>query len=185
MFEFIKEFIKSPKSIGSITPSSKYLSNKMIENVNFEKCNCIIEYGPGTGVFTEKIIARKKEDTLFIVFENDKLFADKLTNKYRYKKNVKIINDSAENIKKYLNLYNISDIDYIVSGLPFTSLPREISDKILKTTSSLIQEKDKSFITFQYSLVKKNYFNNYFDNINVDRELLNMPPAYILECKNA
>lgn len=32
MFKFMKEFMKSLKSIGSIAPSSKYLSNKMIKN---------------------------------------------------------------------------------------------------------------------------------------------------------
>lgn len=181
MFEFIKEFIKSPKSIGSIAPSSRYLSNKMIEDINFEICNCIVEYGPGTGVFTEKIIARKKEDTLFLVFENDRLFANKLINMYGHKKNVKIINDSAENIKRYLDIYNISNVDYIISGLPFTSLPKEVSNTILKNTSSLLHTNGE-FITFQYSLIKKDYFKNYFKNIYIDRVIANIPPAYVLKC---
>lgn len=181
MFEFVKEFIKNPKYIGSITPSSRYLSNKMIEDINFENCTCIVEYGPGTGVFTEKIIARKKEATLFLVFENDKLFANKLINMYGYKKNVKIINDNAENIKKYLDIYNISNIDYIISGLPFTSLPKNVSNRILKNTSNLLYNNGK-FITFQYSLIKKDYFKSYFKNIYIEKVIVNFPPAYILKC---
>lgn len=86
MFKFIKEFIKSPKYIGAISPSSKFLANKMIENIEFEKCNCIIEYGAGTGVFTKEVILRKEESTIFLVFEKNKKFADMLKSKYLLKK---------------------------------------------------------------------------------------------------
>ena len=51
---------------------------------------------------------------------------------YGYKENVKIINDGAENIKKYLKEYNIKQVDYVVSGLPFTVLPVSITNAILK-----------------------------------------------------
>ena len=113
MIKFIKEFIKKLKLIGAVAPSSKYLAEKMIEDINFKECNCIIEYGPGTGVFTEKLIARKKENTLLLVIENNKEFCEDLVSMYGYKKNVKIINDGAENIKKYLKEYNIKQVDYL------------------------------------------------------------------------
>ena len=182
MFKFIKEFIKNPKFIGAVAPSSEYLAKKMVEDINFKKCNCIIEYGPGTGVFTEKLIARKNEDTLLLVIENNKEFYEDLFSMYGYKKNVKIINDGAENIKKYLIEYNIKKVDYIVSGLPFTVLPISISNIILKNTMDILSNKGE-FITFQYSLLKKNFFKKYFNNIKVKKAMINLPPAYVFKCK--
>ncbi|MEW9094729.1 MAG: rRNA adenine N-6-methyltransferase family protein [Clostridiaceae bacterium] len=182
MFEFIKEFVKNPKFIGAVAPSSKYLAEKMIEDIDFERCNCIIEYGPGTGVFTEKLIARKKEDTLLIVFENNKEFYEDLLNIYRYKNNVKIINDGAENAKKYLEYYNVKQVDYIVSGIPFTVLPVNISNRILETTKEIL-DNNGEFITFQYSLIKINFFRDYFNNIKNKKVMLNLPPAYVLKCR--
>lgn len=85
MFKFIKEFIKNPKFIGAVAPSSEYLAEKMIEDINFKECNFIIEYGPGTGVFTEKLIARKKENTLLLVIENNKEFCEDLFSMYGHK----------------------------------------------------------------------------------------------------
>ncbi|WP_315122209.1 rRNA adenine N-6-methyltransferase family protein [uncultured Clostridium sp.] len=182
MFEFIKEFVKNPKFIGAVAPSSKHLAEKMIEDIDFERCNCIIEYGPGTGVFTEKLIARKKEDTLLIVFENNKEFYEDLLNIYRYKNNVKIINDGAENAKKYLEYYNVKQVDYIVSGIPFTVLPVNISNRILETTKEIL-DNNGEFITFQYSLIKINFFRDYFNNIKNKKVMLNLPPAYVLKCR--
>ena len=72
MFKFLKQLIKNPQFIGSVAPNSEYLAKKMIEGINFQECNSIIEYGSGIGVFTEKLIVRKKEDTLLLVFENNK-----------------------------------------------------------------------------------------------------------------
>jgi len=182
MFKFIKEFIKNPKFIGAVAPSSEYLAEKMIEDINFKECNCIIEYGPGTGVFTEKLIARKKENTILLVIENNKEFYESLFSMYGYKENVKIINDGAENIKEYLKEYNIKQVDYIVSGLPFTVLPVSISNAILKNTKEILNNKGE-FITFQYSLLKKNFFEKYFNSVKVKKAIINLPPAYVLKCR--
>ena len=51
MFKFIKEFIKNPNFIGSVVPSSESLAKKMVEGINFQECNCIIEYGAGTSIY--------------------------------------------------------------------------------------------------------------------------------------
>ncbi|MGL5480124.1 MAG: class I SAM-dependent methyltransferase [Clostridium sp.] len=184
MLKFIKEFIRSPKSIGAISPSSKFLANKMIGSIEFERCNCIIEYGAGTGVFTKEVILRKRESTIFIVFEKNNEFAEILKNKYLLKKNVKIINDSVENIYIYLTKYKIKEVDYIISGLPFASLPNILSDNILEKTKEIITKSNGTFITFQYSLIKIDMFNRYFERIKYIKEYFNIPPAYIIICNN-
>lgn len=182
--KFLIEYVKSPRSVGAIAPSSQKLAEEMINGINFEDAKCIVEYGPGTGVFTEKLIARKKEDTLLIVFESNQEFYNKLLDIYKYKKNVQIINDGAENIKKYLKDLDVEKIDYIMSGLPFASLPKNISDIILNNTSEILNSNGK-FITFQYSLIKKNFFKSYFESNKVKKINFNLPPAYVLKCENA
>ena len=51
---FFKNFIKKPKQIGSITPSSNYLSKKMVEQIDFNNAETILELGPGTGCYTRE-----------------------------------------------------------------------------------------------------------------------------------
>ena len=180
---FLLEYIKNPRKVGAIAPSSKHLACKMVESIDFEHAKCIVEYGPGTGVFTEKLLARAEEDTKIILFEINKEFYEILVNLYGHKKNVIILNESAENIKEVIKKYNIKRVDYIVSGLPFISLPKEVSEKILKNTADVLKDHGK-FITFQYSMVKKKLFKKFFPSVSTKRTLANIPPAYVLSCNN-
>jgi len=169
--------------VGAIMPSSKYLAKKMIETINFSKAQYIVEYGPGTGVFTDKLINRRKNNTVILLIEYNYEFFTLLSEKYKEERNLYVIHGSAENVDKYLADYNIPYVDYVVSGLPFASLPKNISSAILKKTKSILRE-DGNFITFQYTLFMKQYINKYFGIINVNKEYRNMPPAYVLNCSN-
>lgn len=180
---FLLEYVKSPRTVGAIAPSSKELAKKMVQDIDFSNADCIIEYGPGTGVFTEQIVKNKRKGTLLILFEYSKGFASELTQKYGNYDNILIINDSAENIDKHLKKYNIEKVDYIVSGLPFASLPKDSSNKILRLTRELLK-REGLFITFQYTLLKKEYISSYFKHVKHEKVLYNLPPAYVLWCRN-
>lgn len=180
---FLIEYFKSPRTIGAVAPSSKKLAEKMVSSIDFKSAQCIIEYGPGTGVFTDKLIESKKRDTILILAECNEEFCKQLAERYSDYDNVVIVNDSAENIYKYLEEYKIEKVDYIVSGLPFTSLPKSVSNKILDNTRDILKE-DGIFITFQYTLLKKGYISSYFKDISYERVISNVPPAYVLKCQN-
>ncbi|MCH5137575.1 class I SAM-dependent methyltransferase [Clostridium thailandense] len=180
---FLKQYVKKPTTVGALLPSSEHLAEKMIENINFKQANCIVEYGPGTGVFTEKLVKNRISGTKIILIEYNLNFYKILVNKYRNEKDIYIINDSAENIDIYLKTHNLSKVDYIVSGLPFASLSKEVSRNILNTTRTVLN-KDGKFITFQYTLLKKSFINQFFSKISIKRELLNLPPAYVFCCSN-
>ncbi|WP_237563771.1 rRNA adenine N-6-methyltransferase family protein [Halalkalibacter okhensis] len=68
---FLKSFMHSPKAIGSIIPSSPYLVQSMVNQVNLQKNSKVVELGAGTGVLTETILKESKLDHPLIVFENN------------------------------------------------------------------------------------------------------------------
>jgi len=183
ILSFLKQYIIKPRTIGAIFPSSKYLASKMIENIDFNYASNIVEFGPGTGVFTEKIIKRRKKDTIILLFESNKEFYSLLKGKYKDEPNLYIINDSAQYIEKYLIRYDIPCVDYIVSGLPFASLPHNVSSNILQQAQKHLKE-DGKFITFQYTLLKKDFIEQYFNEVSLKWEVRNIPPAYVFCCSN-
>lgn len=179
---FLLEYLKSPMKIGAVAPSSKRLARKMAEPIDFKNCKCIVEFGPGTGVFTDEIIARKGEDIVFILIEQNQEFWAKLHQRYKFKKNVHVVHGDASDIQLYLDRYHQQKADYIISGLPFASLPKSVSQRILEAIRNVIGDSGK-FITFQYTLLKKNMFLQWFHLENTEYELLNFPPAFVLEMK--
>lgn len=178
---FFTEFIKHPKTIGAISPSSKKLAYKMIQPICFENAQCIVELGPGTGSFTRELVKRKNPETLLVLIEHNTAFCEKLRQKFANETNVVVIHGSAENLVKYMAEFQVEKIDYVISGLPFTSLEAEVSCSILKNVQGCLH--NGKFITFQYSLVKKSFFQKYFGDISHEKVWINMPPAYVFSCK--
>ena len=183
MLKFLKEYIKNPRNIGAVAPSSSFLASEMISNIDFNSAKCIVEYGPGTGVVTNRLIDSLADTTIFLAFETNEIFYKKLVYKYGEIKNVHIINDSAENVKYYLTKFGISSVDYVVSGLPFASLPSDVSENIIRATYDILGDTGE-FITFQYTKFKKKFFQNNFSSIKIQCVLRNLPPAYVFRCAN-
>lgn len=183
ILSFIVQYALNPRTVGAVLPSSQKLAKKMITDIDFTKAEYIVEYGPGTGVFTDELIRNRNKNTIIIIIEHNHEFYNLLKEKYKEKENLYIINGSAEYVDKYLNMYNIPRVDYIVSGLPFASLPENVSTTILNKTRDILFDKGK-FITFQYTLLKKEFINKYFNTINLQREFINIPPAYVFCCSN-
>ncbi|ENQ3105882.1 methyltransferase domain-containing protein [Bacillus cereus] len=182
LITFLTEFIKHPKHTGAIAPSSNRLSKKMVDAINFGTAQYIVELGPGTGAFTREIMRRKKVETTFILIEINEVFFKKLQKQFASDPSVVVIHGSAENIQKYMEELKIEKVDYVLSGLPFTSLPQEVSVRILQNVMESLRESGE-FITFQYSLVKKEFIQAFFSEISLKKVWFNFPPAYVFSCR--
>lgn len=181
-FSFILQYITKPRTTGAILPSSRFLARKMMANIDFAGADCIVEYGPGTGVFTREILRRRKKSTKIILIERNENFFEVLQKEFSGEENVFIYCDSAENVGALLAERGYTCADYIVSGLPFASLPHEISQRILARTREFLKP-DGRFITFQYTLLKKKIFAEHLELVDKKHEMRNVPPAYALTFK--
>ena len=179
---FLREYIKDIRRVGAVAPSSRYLARKMVRDIDFAKAKVIVEYGPGTGVFTGEIMRRMQQGTKLLIMETNEAFYKKLCAEYRGNKDVIVVNESAEYVVMVLKKHGISKPDYIVSGLPFAAFPAEVSHAILLATAKILGSKGV-FITFQYTLVKRKLLAKYFGTITTTREMRNVPPAYVLSCR--
>ena len=180
---FLKNFINKPNTVGSIKPSSKYLTNSILNNIDFSNSSCIIEYGTGTGVFTKEIIKRKSKATILLSFEYDDILYNSFGKQLNdTEENIYIINDTAERVTEYLIMHNIKNADYIISGLPFSIIPKETSGLILEHSLNALKVGGE-FRAFQYSLHYFLYLKKLFSKVKLGFQPLNIPPAFIYYCK--
>ncbi len=179
---FIKEFFKSFKNIGSIIPSSQALSQEIMKNINFKDSNVIVELGAGTGVFTDHLIKNRNKKTLLIIFENNQNFYNFLKEKYKNTENLVLLDSCASTLNEILTMLHINKIDYIISGLPFLSIPTQKRNDILK---AIYTSPAKKIVLFQYTLKLSHLMNKFFQLISKKRVYLNFPPAYVLCYKNS
>ncbi|MBW7867539.1 MAG: methyltransferase [Brumimicrobium sp.] len=177
---FLKEFLKDSKTVGSVRPSSPALTKTMLNHINFNSAKIIVEFGPGTGVFTRKVIENLKSDTAFFVFELHKPFFDLLQEEFSEFSNVHLINDSALNIGKYITETEDS-VDVIISSLPLSNIDNHIANQILLISKQIIKPEGK-FLQYQYSLNYRKRLKRIFKEVTTEFTLNNLPPAFVYSC---
>ncbi|MCD8404289.1 methyltransferase [Tenacibaculum dicentrarchi] len=179
-FNFFKEAVKNYKTSGTVTPSSKYLANKMLRGIDFSKANVIIELGPGNGPITHSILKKLKPKAILICFEINDAFYEELI-KIKNPQLI-VLKASAEKMATEIEKLGYKKADHIVSSLPLTIIPKEISHRILVESYNLLSN-NGLFIQYQYSLTYYKKLKEVFgSNIKLSFESLNFPPAFIYNC---
>lgn len=152
----------------------------MLRPIRFNKARCIVEYGPGTGIFTLKLLEKLHPEGKLLVFEVNKEFSESL--KQINDPRLIVINDSAEKIESYLRQYNCPHADFIVSSLPLTVLPENMVHNILINSKYCLSDSG-AFIQFQYSLKLRPKLNSIFQRVKIRFTFFNIPPAFVFICR--
>lgn len=178
---FFREFIKNRKVTGSIYPSSKYLSKKMIAKVDFDAAKCIVELGPGEGCITREIVKRLKPETQFLTFEMNQRFVDEFLQFDM--PNVHAICDSAENIAAHLERLGIDQVDYVISSLPLTNFPKPLKEKIIDESVRVLRP-GGIYMQYQYMTTVAKLLRSKFKKVKIGFAPYNIPPAFVYTCYN-
>lgn len=174
---FLKQFWKERQMVGAISPSTRFLGEKMLENVDFNTVRTIVELGPGTGVFTDMILERMHPEAQLWVLELNDEFYGSLAKRINDER-VQVIHDSAEFISKYTGDI---PIDVVVSSLPLMVFPEELRKNVVKASFDSLRAQGK-YVQFQYSLQSKKLLEATFKKVNIRFTLKNFPPAFVYTC---
>lgn len=177
---FLKQFLKDKKMVGSMRPSSRFLAEKMLKNIDFSKAKVLVELGPGTGVFTKEILARMAPDARLLVFELNDEFHKQLEQDFDDDR-MYLIHDSAEHILRYLHDEGHLHADYVISSLPLTVFPNKLKQAIVQNSYNALKNNGK-YIQFQYSLNAKRLLESTFQSTHISFTPLNFPPAFVYTC---
>ncbi|MCC3160622.1 methyltransferase domain-containing protein [Hymenobacter sp. 15J16-1T3B] len=178
MASFIGEFFRNPAVVGSLVPSSPELTAQVMAPIDFGRAGCIVEYGPGTGVFTEALLQRRRPETRIVLIEVNRRFCQLLQERYAAHVGVHIIHGSADRTAEYLQALGLTAADYVVCGLPFSSLPRRLGWRVLAHTREVLLPAGR-LILFQYSERNRRLFERFFRLEGHEHVLLNLPPAHV------
>ena len=174
---FLKRFVSKPLQVGSVIPSSPFLTRAMMSKIEWDDAGYVAELGAGTGVFTRAIVRSLKPDGKVFVFEIDKAMRAIIENEHP---NLMVYGDATE-LHRIITDLEVSQLDYVVSSLPFAVLPPRITASILDAVDKSLKPGGK-LIAYQYSKHMKHYFEKRFESVRMSFVLYNVPPAFVYEC---
>jgi phospholipid N-methyltransferase len=183
--QFLQAFLKNPLKVGAITPSSPELARKMLDGVRPDAENVILELGVGTGAITKFIEEIVPDERSYFGLE---LNPDLAKSNHERFPGLEIICGSACDMSAIYRESGLGKVSYIISCLPFVSLPSSVSEKIYQQIEEFM-EAGCMFRTFQYAhgyytpaaLKLREFMRNRYGKSKRSRLVVkNVPPAYVL-----
>jgi phospholipid N-methyltransferase len=177
-FQLLGRFLTSPRSIGSIVPSSRFLVHELVNPIPWDRIKTVVELGGGTGVVTREIQKRIAPDTKAIIFENDPILSKQLRARFPQFGHA----EDAEQMRYTFQKNGIQKVDAIISCLPFANFPSFLTTRILEEASHALHD-DGVFVQFQYSLQMRKQLLSHFSQVSVRFVPINIPPSFVYICK--
>lgn len=163
--------------VGSIIPSSGVLIKKMLGPVDWDNCKLFVEYGPGVGTFCGPVLERLRRDGTLIVIDTNPDFIEYLRRHYRDSRFIAVLGSAAD-VEEIVQEHGFDQADYVLSGLPFSTLPDGVGPAIAAATHRVIR-KGGAFLVYQFSPKVKSFLTPHFGKIDHAFEPVNIPPAQL------
>ncbi|WP_239634794.1 methyltransferase domain-containing protein [Paenibacillus sp. H1-7] len=176
--KFLYKFIRTPRTIGSVTPSSRYLTHKMIDAVPWSSIHCVAELGCGTGVMTKAIHRKMMPNTTVLLFEKDSHLRKQLALQFPESNTYA----DAKHLCSAVREAGFEHVDCVISGLPFANFPQPVRNALMDQVRRALRP-GGYFIAFQYSLQMKKQLASLFHIESIRFEMRNVPPAFVYVCR--
>ncbi|HEX4675475.1 MAG TPA: methyltransferase domain-containing protein [Steroidobacteraceae bacterium] len=178
---FALNFFRHPKMLGSIVPSSRFLIRQLLEPVDWGQARVIVEYGPGVGVITTEVLRRMGPDSILIAIETNPDFVSYLRDSIKDER-LHVVEGSAESVDEILRRYGQSNASYVISGIPFSTIPAPVRERILLKTCEVLKP-GGSFLVYQFSSRVLQDLQRIFRYVRRKFEPLNVLPAHLFFCQ--
>jgi len=180
--------MSKPGTTGAVAPSSAFLAQMMVAALDLGNAEAVLEYGPGTGVFTEYILREMKPASKFAAIEVNPQFAEIFKARFP---GARLVEDSVANVRAICDEAGMPAVDCIVSGLPWASFSESMQLQFLDEMMKVLKP-GGHFVTFAYvhglALPPAKRFAgllpNYFTSVSKSPVVwMNVPPAFVYRCR--
>jgi phospholipid N-methyltransferase len=175
--QFFKGFLRNPKEVGSVIPSSRFLIRRVLRSGEVANANVIVELGPGTGVLTRELLEAMPADATLVAIEINPDFVRLLRREFRDPRLV-IYEGSSSQIEKALEQAGLTHADLVVSGIPFSTMGAGEGRRTLEAAKRVLGPGGR-FVAYQFRSRVRELAEPYFGPAQTIRELRNLPPMRV------
>jgi phosphatidylethanolamine/phosphatidyl-N-methylethanolamine N-methyltransferase len=173
---FLYEFLRSPKQIGYVVPSSRFLEQRLVDVSGAANARLVVEFGPGTGGTTQALLRTLPADARLLAIEINPRFASHLESVADPRLIVHA--GSALDIREALALCGLSLPDVVLSGIPFSTMPPAAGRGILHAVWAALAPGGR-FVAYQFRDSVEVLGRDILGTPEVSLELLNLPPMRV------
>lgn len=174
---FFQAFLRKPKEVGSIIPSSRFLMRRVVREARVDRARLVVELGPGTGGSTRALLRSMRPDATLLAIEINPRFARLIATSIRDPRLIVHVG-SAEDITGALKAHGLPAPDVVLSGIPFSTMPKGLGLSVVREVHHVLAPGGR-FVAYQVRDRVEILGRQIFGPARVQTELLNMPPMRI------
>jgi phospholipid N-methyltransferase len=178
---FLLNFLRHPLSVGTFVPSSPFLVKRLLKAADWSQVRTVVEYGPGVGTITEPLLRHLAPDARLLAIETNADFCRYLE-RHLGDPRLIVAHRSAEAILSLMEEHGLPPADMIVSGIPFTTLPPPVRERILDATVRAL-DRSGHFLVYQYTRAVERHLRQRFRAVSRSVEWRNPWPIQVFVCE--
>lgn len=173
---FFQAFLKSPRVVASMIPSSPFLERRLVKAAHLATANTIVELGSGTGGTTRALLSAMGADSRLLAIERTAEFVEAL--EQIDDPRLAVVHGCASELVGELQRHELGSADAVISGIPFSTLPEELARSIIEEVHRALRPQGR-FVAYQFTDRVADYARPVFGRPRVEREMRNVPPLRV------
>jgi phospholipid N-methyltransferase len=153
----------------------------LFRHFEWKKAEVVVEFGPGVGTITRQMLQQLSPDAKLIAMETNRDLAAHLERNIEDSR-LHTRLTSAKNVGKALSSLRERGADYIISGIPLSTMPKQERMAIIRNTWKALKP-GGVFLVYQFSGLSQDWLEEVFGPVHQQIELRNIPPAWIFRCE--
>lgn len=173
---FFRAFLKAPRTVASVIPSSAFLEKRVIRAANIASAGVVVEFGTGTGGLTRAMLKAMRPDANLLAIERTAAFIPGI--EQIGDPRLDVVNACASTVVAELARRGHAGADAIVSGIPFSTMPEDVSEKIALAIGDALNPGGR-FVAYQFSDRVADYLRPVMGEPEIENEVRNIPPVRV------
>ncbi len=188
---FLKEFIRSPKLVGTAFASSPKVSKAMVEHLDLAKARVVVELGAGTGAVTQEILPRLAKGATFFAVE----FSPSLAQNFRTRfPGVTLHVADAATLPELCKQAGIKpgEVDVVISALPWMLFSEGQRGEMMRMIERMLRPRGVLSLLSQRAAGLpgvagfRSLMRSVFASVEVTKSIWGaLPPSFIYRCVKA
>jgi phospholipid N-methyltransferase len=180
---FLGKFLKHGTAIASLAPSSPWLSQTTVRNVDWARAKVLVELGAGTGPITRVLAEKASRECRVVVLERDPDFARILRERFAHLPHFEILEADVRDLAALLTDRGLTRVDHVISGLPVPSFPKDLQRDLFRNVRRVLDPAGTFNQITELPWVYRRFYRRFFDDVRFRFEPRNFPPAGAYFCR--